>query len=271
MKKQWLAGILCAAMCVSLSGCSTAESVETAAGEQIIYAQITSINGNEITYAVAEQITLGTDAAENADEDGEETSLEESRNFENAESQESNASQEIGAFPDGEMPQRGEMPQGGMAPGGNRSEDGSMPDMEGMSMPDMNDMEGMSMPDMGDMEGMSMPDMSDMEGMSMPDMGDMEGMSMPDMSDTEGQRGRGQRGDGSQSEIANLSGDSQDQVMYTLTGETVTTLIPVGTVVTTQLGTETTFSRLAVGDMLKIKLGTNDAGETVILAIWIVG
>lgn len=37
---------------------------------------------------------------------------------------------------------------------------------------------------------------------------------------------------------------------YELNGETVTTLIPVGTTVTTKLGTTTIFSRLYVGNTI---------------------
>ena len=51
--------------------------------------------------------------------------------------------------------------------------------------------------------------------------------------------------------------------------ETVTVQIPVGTPVTTRLGTETTFSRLAVGDNIKMLVQEED-GEQVILEVWIV-
>lgn len=51
--------------------------------------------------------------------------------------------------------------------------------------------------------------------------------------------------------------------------ETVTVQIPVGTKVTTGLGTETTFSRLAAGDNIKMLVQEND-GQQEILEIWIV-
>lgn len=51
--------------------------------------------------------------------------------------------------------------------------------------------------------------------------------------------------------------------------ETITVQIPVGTKVTTRLGTETTFSRLAAGDNIKMLVQEED-GEQVILEIWIV-
>jgi len=66
---------------------------------------------------------------------------------------------------------------------------------------------------------------------------------------------------------------TQQKVYYnlTMTGETKEMLIPVGTVVTTSLGAKTTFSRLAAGDQLKIKVETDAEGKQVILAIWIIG
>jgi len=57
---------------------------------------------------------------------------------------------------------------------------------------------------------------------------------------------------------------------YILTDETEVTLIPVGVVVTTKLGTETTFSRISTGDCLAIVTEVID-GEETIIAIYIVG
>lgn len=51
--------------------------------------------------------------------------------------------------------------------------------------------------------------------------------------------------------------------------ETVTVQIPVGTKVTTRLGTVTTFSRLAAEDSIKM-LVQEEEGKQVILEIWIV-
>ena len=56
---------------------------------------------------------------------------------------------------------------------------------------------------------------------------------------------------------------------YDLTGKSVMVQIPVGTQVTTKLGTVTTFSRLAAGDTIKM-LVQEENGERVILEIWIV-
>lgn len=64
---------------------------------------------------------------------------------------------------------------------------------------------------------------------------------------------------------------NEERTMYSLTGEEETMLIPVGTTVTTQLGTTTTFSRLATGDMIKILLEKDENGKDVIVGIWMIG
>lgn len=51
-------------------------------------------------------------------------------------------------------------------------------------------------------------------------------------------------------------------------GSTVTTYIPVGVTVHTASDNETTFSRLAAGDLLKILVENDDDGEQVIVEIW---
>ena len=53
-----------------------------------------------------------------------------------------------------------------------------------------------------------------------------------------------------------------------MSGESVTTLIPVSTVVHTTAGTETTFQQLAAGDLLKLLIETSEDGEEVIIEIW---
>ena len=59
-------------------------------------------------------------------------------------------------------------------------------------------------------------------------------------------------------------------VTYTALDEERTMMIPVGTEVVTKLGTVTTFSRLASGDVMKI-LTEKSGDEDIILKIWIVG
>ena len=53
-----------------------------------------------------------------------------------------------------------------------------------------------------------------------------------------------------------------------MSGKSGTTLIPVSTVVHTTAGTETTFQRLAAGDLLKLLIETSEDGEEVIIEIW---
>lgn len=56
--------------------------------------------------------------------------------------------------------------------------------------------------------------------------------------------------------------------MSDMTGETVTTMIPVGVTVHTTSDTTTTFSCLAAGDLLKILVETDTDGNEVIEEIW---
>lgn len=56
--------------------------------------------------------------------------------------------------------------------------------------------------------------------------------------------------------------------MSDMTGETVTTMIPVGVTVHTTSDTTTTFSRLAAGDLLKILVETDTDSNEVIEEIW---
>lgn len=55
-----------------------------------------------------------------------------------------------------------------------------------------------------------------------------------------------------------------NEMTYEQDGETVTTLIPVGTTVTTKLGTTTTFSRLYAGNTIQMIL---EDGEIVSIQI----
>lgn len=56
--------------------------------------------------------------------------------------------------------------------------------------------------------------------------------------------------------------------MSDMTGETVTTMIPVDVTVHTTSDTTTTFSRLASGDLLKILVETDSDGNEIIEEIW---
>lgn len=88
------------------------------------------------------------------------------------------------------------------------------------------------------------------------------GMSEDDTSGTESD---------SNSSKDSESTETKTMTMYVATGETASYRIPVGTTVTTSLGTKTTFSRLAADDTIKIVTEKDDSGNDVIVAIWIVG
>ena len=71
-------------------------------------------------------------------------------------------------------------------------------------------------------------------------------------------------------EIPTEETSESSDVTYTALDEERTMVIPVGTEVVTKLGTVTTFSRLASGDIMKILTEKSD-DEDIILKIWIVG
>ena len=86
------------------------------------------------------------------------------------------------------------------------------------------------------------------DGMTQEENGDMPGDATSD--------GTGSNGGGAPGGNGGMSGKS------------VTTLIPVSTVVHTTAGTETTFQRPAAGDLLKLLIETSEDGEEVIIEIW---
>ena len=223
-------------------------TIEKTADQSVVYAQITEINGNEITYAPAEEIVTEAVSTEGADE----------QTTDGADSTD-------GSMPDmSQMPNSGSMPDMSQMPNG-----GSMPDMSQMpnggSMPDMSQMpNGGSMPDMSQMpNGGSMP-----EGLELP-----EGMEMPDMSEMQGNFGgreQGNRGERQDNITGNVQSFVYNGISYQIGNEQVTTYIPVGTEVTTKLGTVTTFSRLAAGDYVALVM-EKDGDREIIVAVYIVG
>ena len=184
-------------MVFGLSACGS-DAAELKSNQKYVYAYITEINGNEMTYMELEESVVNEMLGIGSEESKKEDSQKE--DFEN--------------MPDGtEMPDFGNMP-------------------EGAEMPDFGNMpEGTEMPDFGDMpEGMEFP-----EDMERPDMGNFSGGQQGDFSDM---------------------------------GSTVVTVqIPVGVTVYTAADVETTFSRLAKGDLIKILVETEDDTD-VILEIW---
>ena len=232
-------------MVFGLSACGS-DAAELKSNQKYVYAYITEINGNEMTYMELEESVVNEMLGIGSEESKKEDSQKE--DFEN--------------MPDGtEMPDFGNMPEGAEMPdfgnmpeGAERPDFGNMP--EGTEMPDFGNMpEGAEMPDFGNMpEGAEMPDFGNMpEGTEMPDFGDMpEGMEFPE--------------DMERPDMGNFSGGQQGD--FSDMGSTVVTVqIPVGVTVYTAADVETTFSRLAKGDLIKILVETEDDTD-VILEIW---
>ena len=226
---------------------AAAVKIEKSVGQNVVYAKITEINGNEITYAVAEAIEEANTGTENTAVSDDAVSTKGMSVPEDKKPSGNRGGRGQGGMPfgNGEMPDMSQMPDMGSMPFG----DGEMPDMS--QMPDMG-----SMP-FGDGE---MPDMS-----QMPDMGSMPfgNGEMPDRTQTGG-RGNAAGAVGSMDQF------TYDGTTYRVGEERVTAYIPVGTNVTTKLGTVTTFSRLAANDYVALIMD-KDGDTDVIAAVYIVG
>ena len=192
---------------------NTTVEIKKSAGQEVVIAKITSIKGNEITYAVAEEVIR-----EEA-QDSEETKKESTQN----------------QRPQGERPnfEEGERPSFG---------EGERPSFEGGEIPNF---------DRGEM-----PDMSQMPS--------RDGQSRAEMPS------RGQQDGGSASRRNETNQFTYDDKTYRIGNESITTFIPVGTDVTTKLGTVTTFSRLAAEDYVALII-EKDGDKEVIAAVYIIG
>ena len=212
---------------VENAGSTETEEIKLEKGQWLVYGQIASINGNEITYYVmnAEEEVAEDDAQPSNGVEAEETTEQP----EKAEGK----GKERPQMPEGVEGERPQMPEGGF-PGG-----GEMPEgFEPGKMPEGVEGERPQMPEGGFPGGGEMPE--GFEPGKMPEGVEGERPQMPERDDV----------------------SKQEE-------ETVTVQIPVGTPVTTRLGAETTFSRLAVGDKIKMLVQQED-GQQVILAVWIV-
>lgn len=187
------------------------EDTETLADNQkYVYAYVTSIEGNELTYVEVDEsvveayLASSTENTENAEKGGD----------------------------------------GSGAPGGS----------DGSGAPGGSDAAGASGDGSGAPGGMprgtsGTDDSTETsDGMPQEENGDMPGDATSD--------GTGSNGGGAPGGNGGMSGES------------VTTLIQVSTVVHTTAGTETTFQRLAAGDLLKLLIETSEDGEEVIIEIW---
>lgn len=179
----------------------TADTETLADNQKYVYAYVTSIEGNELTYMEVDESVVEAYLA---------SSTEDTENTEKGR-------------------------DGSGAPGGS---DGSGAPGDGSGAPGR-----MSQGTSGTNDSTEMSD-----GMPQEENGDMPGDATSD--------GTGSNGGGAPGGNGGMSGKS------------VTTLIPVSTVVHTTAGTETTFQRLAAGDLLKLLIETSEDGEEVIIEIW---
>ena len=179
----------------------TADTETLADNQKYVYAYVTSIEGNELTYMEVDESVVEAYLA---------SSTEDTENTEKGR-------------------------DGSGAPGGS---DGSGAPGDGSGAPGR-----MSQGTSGTNDSTVMS-----YGMPQEENGDMPGDATSD--------GTGSNGGGAPGGNGGMSGKS------------VTTLIPVSTVVHTTAGTETTFQRLAAGDLLKLLIETSEDGEEVIIEIW---
>ena len=188
----------------------TADMETLADNQKYVYAYVTSIEGNELTYMEVDESVVEAYLA---------SSTEDTENAEKG--------RDGSGVPEGS--------DGSGAPGG--SDAAGAPE-DGSGAPG-------GMP-----RGTSGTDDSTETSYGMPqeENGDMPGDATSD--------GTGSNGGGAPGGNGGMSGKS------------VTTLIPVSTVVHTTAGTETTFQRLAAGDLLKLLIVTSEDGEEVIIEIW---
>lgn len=197
----------------------TADTETLADNQKYVYAYVTSIEGNELTYMEVDESVVEAYLA---------SSTEDTENTEKG----GDGSGAPGGSDAAGVPGESD---GSGAPGGS---DGSGASGDGSEAPGR-----MSQGTSGTDAGTETSD-----GQPQGGNGGMPGDTASD--GTENNGGGAQGGNGGMS------------------GESVTTLIPVSTVVHTTAGTETTFQRLAAGDLLKLLIETSEDGEEVIIEIW---
>ena len=249
-------------MCLVLSGCSkkTEEttndisSVKMKSNQEIVACKITAIYGNEIEYTVVKEQS----ASDSNSKKGRMPSASGAPDMNGGSSQGGGAPDMNG----------GEMPQGGGAPdtNGGNSQSGEAPDINGRDSqsgeaPDINGRDSQSGGTTDNSgENLQGGDASDNdsgnESLGNSSLDKNSSQSSSDSSD--------KKSDSSKSL------DKSSKKIYTLTDETGSTTIPVGTDVITSLGKTTTFSRLSNGDIIKMIMEKDSSGEKVVVGVWIV-
>ncbi|PXV96028.1 hypothetical protein C8E03_101661 [Lachnotalea glycerini] len=245
--KKWSAIIL--VFILTMTGCGNSNSTGNKAldgdlklesNQSLIIAQVTAIYGNEITLALAKEVDSSESKGNRQDEDSVNSSDTDTNKTEKdsiAESTSTDSTQQ-------EVQKEEDTTQDMTVENGSDSQNSTIDESEEKAFDTQERTSGDNMPSQ---DGLDSGDSSDMPS-----------------------GGRDSSDDASKEKDSEK--ETQSQVtMYTLTGEEMTTTIPVGTPVTTLLGTVTTFSRIAVDNTLKIVTETNDNGEDVIVAIYIVG
>lgn len=222
----------------------TADTETLADNQKYVYAYVTSIEGNELTYMEVDESVVEAYLA---------SSTEDTENTEKGGDGSGAPGESDGSGAPGGSDTAGASGDGSGAPGGmprgTSGTDDSTETSDGMS-------QGISGTDDSTETSYGMPqgtsgtnDSTVMSyGMPQEENGDMPGDATSD--------GTGSNGGGAPGGNGGMSGKS------------VTTLIPVSTVVHTTAGTETTFQRLAAGDLLKLLIVTSEDGEEVIVEIW---
>ena len=201
----------------------TADMETLADNQKYVYAYVTSIEGNELTYMEVDEsvveayLASSTEDTENAEKGGDGSGVPGGSD---------------GSGAPGGSDTAGAPEDGSGAPGGS---DGSGAPGDGSGAPGR-----MSQGTSGTNDSTVMS-----YGMPQEENGDMPGDATSD--------GTGSNGGGAPGGNGGMSGKS------------VTTLIPVSTVVHTTAGTETTFQRLAAGDLLKLLIVTSKDGEEVLV------
>lgn len=208
----------------------TADTETLADNQKYVYAYVTSIEGNELTYMEVDESVVEAYLA---------SSTEDTENTEKG--------------GDGSGAPGGS--EGSGAPG-----DGSGAPGDGSEAPGESDAAGTPGESDGSGDGSEAPGRMS-QGTSGTDAGTETSDGQP-----QGENG-GMPGDTASDETENNGGGAQGG-NGGMSGESVTTLIPVSTVVHTTAGTETTFQRLAAGDLLKLLIETSEDGAEVIIEIW---
>ena len=154
---------------------------------------------------------------------------------------------------------KGRMPSASGVPdmNGGSSQGGGAPDMNGGEMP-----QGGGAPDTNGGNSQS-GEAADMNG---------ESSQFEDRRNSSSDKNSSQSSSDSSDKKSDSSksSDKSSKKIYTLTDETGSTTIPVGTDVITSLGKTTTFSRLSNGDIIKKIMEKDSSGEKVVVGVWIV-